>query len=99
MFTVSYSDKAKEDIREIVLWYNSQKVGLESDFLSSLEVAIKRINVNPYTYQIYFRHIRAIILRRFPYRIIYKINDEIIIVIGVFHTSRNPKTIPKRTKE
>ena len=32
MFIVGYSDKAKEDIREIVLWYNLQKIGLDNDF-------------------------------------------------------------------
>ena len=99
MFAISYSDRVREDVREIVLWYNLQRVGLESDFLSSLEDAVKRIEDNPYKYQAYFRHVRAVILKRFPYRTIYKIVDDRIIIVGVFHTSRNPKIIRKRTTE
>lgn len=99
MFEAKYSEKAQEDIREITLWYNLQQSGLEDYFLDSLDLSIRTLIRNPYQYQKYYRHIRSVVLRRFPYRIIYKIIDDDVVIVGVFHTSRNPKTIFKRSKE
>ncbi len=97
MFETKYSAKAKENIREVVIWYNLQKPGLENDFLASLELSVANLKINPTQYQKYSREIRSVVLKRFPYRVIYKIIDDDVIV-GVFHTSRNPKLIRKRSR-
>ncbi len=99
MLEVEYSEKSKEDVREVVLWYNLQRQGLENEFLKNLNESVDQIKEYPFHYQKYFREIRSIILKRFPYRLIYKVIGNRIVIIGIFHTSRNPKLIRKRTKE
>jgi hypothetical protein len=54
-FETQYSTKAKEDIRDVVLWYNLQKPGLENEFLASLELSVTSLKINPTQYQRYFR--------------------------------------------
>jgi len=93
-----YSEQSKADIREIVLWYHFQQEGLENEFLENLEIAFTNLESNPNKYQVYLRKVRGVVLKRFPYRIIYKIEKNIILIVGVFHTSRNPEIIRKRTR-
>lgn len=99
MFIISYAAKAREDIREIAIWYHEQNPGLENDFLVNLESSINGIEDNPRKFQIHFRQTRSVLLRRFPYRVIYKVTKNTILIVGVFHTSRNPKIISKRSKD
>ena len=99
MFALSYSDKAQEDILEVVKWYSLQRVDLGTDFLVSIEATISKLENNPYQHRKYFREIRSIMMKRFPYRVIYKIVEDNIVIVGVFHTKRNPAIITKRARE
>ncbi len=99
MLKIIYSESSRKDIREIVLWYNLQRIGLEDEFLVILNDKVSRLQNKPKMYQVMFRQVRAVTIRKFPYRVFYKIIDEAIIIIGVLHTSRNPTIIRQRTNE
>jgi toxin ParE1/3/4 len=98
MFITNYADNAREDIREAAQWYSIQKPGLEDEFLESLYLSVRYLTENPYHYQQYFRQVRSVVLKRFPYRVVYKIEGNALIILAVLHTSRNPKLIRKRLK-
>jgi toxin ParE1/3/4 len=98
-YSFVYTEEAYQDLRQIVNWYKHQKVGLDTEFLLSVEAAVKQIQRNPLGYPPALRNTRQILLRRFPYKIIFKIYDESTInIYGVFHNSRNPDLIRKRLK-
>lgn len=96
--TLILTSEAVEDITEILDWYRDQKKGLENDFVFCLEVALHQVKENPLSFQIRSKGYRAILLHRFPYKVAYKVYDNEIRIYGVFHHSRNPKTIRKRLK-
>jgi hypothetical protein len=48
---------------------------------------------NPLLYPKVHNEFRRCLLRRFPYAVYFTINNEQIIVAGLFHGARDPRTI------
>jgi len=71
-------------------WYEEQLEGLGESFLFDLEQANKKITTNPTFYSFQDDRYRRILLKKFPYIVIYEILDKEIVVYAIFHTSRNP---------
>jgi plasmid stabilization system protein ParE len=82
---------AKNDLREVVKWYNVQKKGLGSEFLITVRQTIARLRLYPNLAQIRYFEVHTAVMETFPYMIHYYIDPDkkAIIVIGVLHTSRN----------
>jgi toxin ParE1/3/4 len=97
-YVLEYTPQARDDIREIVLWYRNELEGLEDRFLLSLEASTNSLIKTPFAYQVNFKSIRSILLKRFPYRLYYFVEEDSIIVLGVIHSKRNPKLIRKRSR-
>ncbi|MBI3220447.1 MAG: type II toxin-antitoxin system RelE/ParE family toxin [Bacteroidetes bacterium] len=97
-YDVEFTFQAREDIREIVLWYRNEIEGLEDRFLASLKSSVDLISRSPTTYQINFGVFRSVLLPRFPYRVYYFIEEKTIKILAVIHLKRSPKYIRKRLK-
>ena len=72
-------------------WYQEQRTGLGSEFLLSIESTLLLIERSPLLFQVRHKNIRAVIIPRFPYGVFYFVDQDKIVVIAVFHLSRNPK--------
>ncbi|MBX2916949.1 MAG: type II toxin-antitoxin system RelE/ParE family toxin [Cyclobacteriaceae bacterium] len=91
------SREAEDDLLDAYDWYEQQRVGLGEEFLESMESARETILKNPETYRIrYKKRIRAFLVNRFPYLILYILENETVNVVAIFHTSRNPRILIKR---
>lgn len=97
-YVLEFAPKAREDVREIVLWYRGEREGLEDRFLLSLKASTDVLVKNPLLYQIRFESIRSLLLKRFPYRLYYFIDGNQVMVLGIVHTKRSPKFIRKKLK-
>lgn len=53
-YGIQYTEIAREDVREIVLWYRNEQDGLEKRFLLSLEAAISSLSKNPLINEVNF---------------------------------------------
>ena len=84
--------EAEADLDEARRWYGQRRVGLNDDFLLCVEDAIGRICRNPYHFGVVHQDIRRTLVRRFPYGIFYRAVEQQVIVLGVFHGSRDPKS-------
>jgi plasmid stabilization system protein ParE len=91
IYKVFFKQETLVDITEIANWYNEKRNGLGNEFLEELELSIKIIKANPYKYQIQKKEIRQAILNRFPYLIMFEIEEGEIIIYSVLHSKRNPK--------
>ena len=84
---------ALAEIREAAEFYENRVSGLGADFLDEVDAAIERILSFPEAWGSLGEKYRRCHLRRFPYSVIYSIqNDEEILVISVFHQSREPRS-------
>ncbi len=84
------SDEAKKDVLEIADWYESARIGLGDAFILSLEASFAQITRNPKIFQLHELGVRFAFTKRFPYRIIFEIDGDIIVVYAILHMKRNP---------
>jgi len=99
IYNYQLSDEAESDVYEGYEWYESKQENLGEDFLGSLDLAKEAITNNPETYGIrYKKKVRAFVIDRFPYLILYVVNGSDIDVISVFNTNKHPETWKKRVK-
>ncbi len=95
-YSILIRPEAENDMKEIFTWYENKRDGLGYDFLLQVESGIKFIERNPEICQIEYKGTRKYIIRRFPYKIIYLVEKERIIVLAIIHFKRNPDLTKKR---
>ena len=85
------SDVASDaDVEAAFEWYESEQSGLGLEFLDEVRAAYTRILEGPLKYQELRSGIRRALTRRFPYGIYFSVEGELIIVIAVIDTARDP---------
>jgi plasmid stabilization system protein ParE len=88
---ISVQPEAEIEITEAFRWYEDKNEGLGSEFMRALEASLSSIQRNPTSYAIVHKEMRRVLLRRFPYSVIYLFDSSKIIVLACFHASRDPK--------
>ena len=86
-----FRPEAERDLTEAYGWYEDQRVGLGEEFLSCVEAAIESVKRNPEMYERLHGEVRRVLTRRFPFGIFFIFEGNQIVVISVFHASRDPK--------
>jgi hypothetical protein len=56
----------------------------------------QKLELYPLNYGYYFRPYRHIILKGFPYRVVFNAEKNKVRILAIFHRSRNPKELRKR---
>ncbi|MEM9679880.1 MAG: type II toxin-antitoxin system RelE/ParE family toxin [Bacteroidota bacterium] len=98
-YNYQLSDEAEWDVEDGYSWYESKQEGLGEIFLEKLDLAAAAIKSNPTTYSIrYKKKVRAFVVKRFPYLILYVVNENDINVIAVFNTHQHPRKWKDRVK-
>lgn len=87
---------AEEDIKYSKSWYNLQKESLGEELQREIKETVLRIKENPLQFPKIRRQIRKAYVNKFPYTILYTINNQKINVFAIFHTSRDPNVWKKR---
>ena len=92
-YIMRFLPEVEEDIIGGYVWYEAKSQGLGEDFLRMFYAGVSEILWNPLLCPKVYNEFRRRLLRRFPYAIYFTIEDEQIIVFGLFHCARNPSTI------
>jgi len=93
---ISIHELAEKELIDSCDFYDEQVFGLGLKFISDVETTIKLIAINPLAFPIYFKDYRRAILRKFPFTLIYKIEQETILIMAIAHQKRKPKYFVKR---
>ncbi len=101
IYKIVITNSAKEDIKEAAKWYNRQKKGLGKQFLTYVKEKVFSLKTNPFICQNRYSRIRTAVLKHFPYMLHYYVDEiqNLIVIIAVFHTSRNPEIWNDRIEE
>jgi plasmid stabilization system protein ParE len=86
---------ASEELKLAIEFYEKIAFGLGSEFLSEVKSAISRIIRNPRAWSCLGGEIRRCRLQRFPYGIIYIIEDDSIVIVSIMHLHRQPQSWQK----
>lgn len=96
IYRLQILSEAAVDIKEITLWYKKIAPALGKRFLNELYEGFDKIITNPKVWFNIAIHVRRFTLSHFPYMIMFKVQDDVIIVFAVIHTRRNPEKWKKR---
>lgn len=94
MFEVELLFDAEAELSDSYDWYAEKSNSLGNRFYHEVNRYINLIANNPFHFPVrYANDLRAAALNKFPFLVIYWI-DEInskVYVVSIFHTGRNPK--------
>lgn len=90
MTRVHVRPEAVTDVEEAIAWYEEQQPGLGVEFLLELDSAIDLAAESPKLYQVQYRNVRRILVRRFPYAVYFVCDDDVVEIFAVLHQRRNP---------
>ena len=88
--TVRFLEVAQRELDEAIAYYNSQVPGLGDAYLVESVATIERIRRFPVAWQPLGKQVRRCRLRRFPYGLIYAVDEGNILIVAVAHTHRRP---------
>jgi len=94
---ISFSPLAQIELEEAFAWYEEQVVGLGYEFLDEFDKSIRLIATFPQLFEQIEDGVRRSLLNRFPYGIIYGIDENRIVIIAVAHLKREPNYWIKRS--
>lgn len=86
----------KDEVEDIVSYYEVRKGGLGLLFLEVLDLLVQRIQSNPLQFQVRHRSIRKASLQKFPYNVYFRIHKSRIVILAVLHQRRNPRIWKRR---
>ena len=83
--------EAYREIDEAAAFYKERQPGLEKRFLDALQDSIARIQRNPLLYRRVEGEVRKCRLLRFPYGVIYRLDEkDSLEILAVMHLRRHP---------
>jgi plasmid stabilization system protein ParE len=79
------------DLLEAESWYEEQQAGLGREFLLAARETMARLPQNPLLYRIRHRRkqVRWAYPRRFPYRIVFRVIHDTVVLYAVLHAARH----------
>ena len=87
---VKFAREASYEFLNAVEWYESRSKGLGLRFTDEIDSTIERIKLNPELYPSIVEDIKRIQVNKFPYSIFYKIEDDTLVILRIFHNKRKP---------
>lgn len=99
-YSVVLLQSARTGLWEAMDWYNQQSPGLGSELMAEFFGHLKKLPENPQRHKYILKPFRRLLLKRFPYLIIFRI-DEIrlrVVVAVLWHEKRDPERLEKVLK-
>jgi len=90
MKPVRFNPEADAEMIAAAAWYESQQPDLGKRFLTSVQDAINRIELNPELYPVVEGTVRRCLTKTFPFGVLFRIKPDVIEVTAVMHLHRDP---------
>ena len=95
-YNLELHELAEEELWNAVDYYDEKRHRLGKEFACELQTFMKTIRGHPAHFPIVKDNIRKCVLKRFPYIVVFEIQEDTVFVLAIFHTSRNPDLWEKR---
>lgn len=87
---IKYLKLAHLEFHDSISYYESEQKGLGKKFELEVKSSILRIQNYPKMYSKINKSVRKCIIHKFPFNILYSVEDNFIVVIAIAHHHRNP---------
>jgi plasmid stabilization system protein ParE len=88
---VRFLTLAQHEVDEAVVWIDERAEGKGILFLDELDRVVRLVKAYPLASTEIEPEIRRCLFARFPYSLIYGIEDDTIVVLAVAHSRRSPR--------
>ncbi|MEG4503308.1 type II toxin-antitoxin system RelE/ParE family toxin [Microcoleus sp. F6_B4] len=85
-----FHPEALAEYSEAVQYYAEQRSEVAQMFINAIEDAVYRIRESPTRWAIVDEDVRRCLTQKFPYSILYTIEQDYILILAVTHCSREP---------
>lgn len=96
---IEFSPEARLKFEDGKRYYERQVPGLGERFRADVRDALARLRSWPLAAPVERGEIRRLILSRFPYKLLYSIESDLLYIIAVAHLHRTPDYWVKRIKQ
>ena len=90
-YELMLQSEAIVDIQKAFEWYEHRTAGLGFEFIEEIEEGFERVSKHPHHYSAINRKYRKLRINRFPYLIVFEIEENKVVVNSVRHISQEPK--------
>lgn len=90
-YQLIFREEVREEIASAYNWYENQRVGLGDEFLEEIDKALKLLKTNPQHYTFIYKTRRRLVIKRFPYKIIYEIFNTEVVIFALKHIKQKPQ--------
>lgn len=87
---ILFSKFAKQELDDAFAYYETEQPGLGFLFKNEIKSSLKRITEHPDAWSIEINEVRKALLHRFPYKILYSIEKDCILILAIAHQHRKP---------
>ncbi len=98
MKSVLFLKNAETEFYEAIKFYNQERPGLGYEFAVQIDIAVRHIINFPDAWPILSGNTRKCVISRFPFCILYLIENTKIIIVAVMHMKRRPGYWKTRTE-
>ena len=82
--------RAHAEVEAARRWYNRQRPGLGEEMVAATKAKIREVFSRPEQFAVcYAPEVRRALVERFPYAIFFIVQERLIAVIAVLHTSQD----------
>jgi plasmid stabilization system protein ParE len=92
MASIAFHPKAAAEFEEALCWYSERSERAAKGFDEAVSKALRDIELAPERWPLIdSRHRFKILENRFPYHVVYRVDDDCLTVIAVAHHRRKPR--------
>ena len=88
---IVFRTEAQAEFDDAFDWYEQQQSELGVDFLMCVTEVLERIKSLPEAYEVVFQGVRRTVVSKFPYLILYKVESNLVVILAIFHSKRDPR--------
>lgn len=96
--SVTFHRAAHEEFIEAAAWYEAQHANLGIEFIDEIERCVVLAAEQPQIYAVVYKGVRHVTARRFPYSVYFRAEAVRLVVLSVFHGSRDPAAWKRRAQ-
>ena len=88
---IIFSRMAKQELEDATHYYEIEHEGLGRQFRNEIRKSVNRISEYPKAWSFDKEDVRKCLLHKFPYKILYSIEEDHIFIIAIAHQHRKPE--------
>ncbi len=96
MLIVEFHPEAVLELNEAIDWYSEREPSIAWALSEEVRIAVESLKNDPVRYPMLGPRHRFLLLKRFPYLLVFQATDQKVYVLAVAHAARRPGYWRKR---